>query len=140
MIVLVIVDMQISYKAAQDAELIARIERYARRVKKQGGHVVEIAMDGSGHATYSLPFEVPCVMKDQTDGGSILYAYLLGAVPLKDDLRVEFCGVNFSACVYETAKTLADRLSTERALCDHVTIRTDLCGDGERFRVRFATA
>lgn len=137
MIVLVIVDMQIGYKAAQDADLIERITEFAQSVHNEGGYVVELAMDNGGRSSFALPFEIHTVMKDCAEGGTILYAYLLGAGLAHGENHFVLAGVNMSQCVFRTATSLAERLANEKAMCDHVTIRTDLCGDGERFRVRF---
>jgi len=135
--VLVIVDMQVSFTAAQDAGLIAAIEKEAAAVSERGGHVVAISYDQSGMSTVSVP-GAKMLWKNQDDGGTIVYAYLLGAGLICSDLAVRIAGCNLAACVFATACGLGQRLYEEHALCDHVTVATSLCGDGSRYRVRVA--
>lgn len=136
---LVIVDMQVAYAAAAHHTLVEAINTEARGLSDLGGHIILLNMDDSGRWTVSPPDGAGVLWKPEPDGGDIVYSYLLGAGLVHPDLRVTLCGVNLSQCVYRTAVTLAMRLANEHALCDHVAIALNLCGDGERFRVRFNT-
>jgi hypothetical protein len=133
--VIVIVDMQAAYLAAQDRALIARIEATAATIAKKG-RVVLVCYDGSGPQTVCVE-GADILWKDSDDGGLVVYSWLVGAGLVNDDLHVTVCGVNLCACVYRTAAGLGARLFDEHALCDHVSIDTNLCGDGSKFRVRF---
>lgn len=136
--VLVIVDMQHMYNAARDAELILRVEKALRRELPPCPDVaVLICNDGSGQLTVHRPSGVPVVWKNESDGGTYLYAFLLGMGVINRELRVLIGGVNMSQCVYRTATGLAARLAEEHGLTDNVTIVRDLCGDGEQYVVRF---
>lgn len=136
--VLVVVDMQIVYPAAQDADLIRKIEAAAETTIRGGGRVVHLQYDASGMSSVKLPPDSDSIWKCVDGGGDILYAYLVGAHLVMSDSRFVLSGVNLSACVMETAIGLAKRLYEENAMCDHVTIDPDLCGDGARYKVRFA--
>jgi hypothetical protein len=134
--VLVIVDMQAAYAAAQDADLVARIEAAAERHIALGGRVVAICYDGSGAATVKLPPGTQTLWKRDDDGGDAVYSWLLGAGLIDRELFVRVAGVNLCACVFKTAIGLAARLYEEHALCRNVAIDRSLCGDGAKFIVR----
>jgi hypothetical protein len=87
-------------------------------------------------STVKLPDGTKTIWKNENDGGTIVYAYLLGAGLINKETRVSVCGVNLSACVIDTARGIAHRPYEEHALCDHVSVESSLCGDGARFRVR----
>lgn len=135
--VLVIVDMQAGYAAAQERALVGRIRARAAKVLASGGRVVAISMNGSGPQTVNLTPTIPILWKDEDDGGNIVYAWLVGAGLVQPDVRIEVAGTNLCACVMATACGIAERLYEEHAMCDNVTINTKLCGDGARFKVRF---
>jgi hypothetical protein len=134
--VLVVVDMQAAYVAAQDDTLIESIEEEAATVVGQGGRVVAICYDGSGGSTVNLPAGTPTIWKANDCGGDELYAWLIGAGLVSRDLSVRVCGVNLAACVFRTAIGIGERLYGEHALTHHVTIDRELCGDGSKFIVR----
>lgn len=134
--VLVIVDMQVGFVAAQDADLVERINAAVNATVKARGRVISVCFDGHGMMT-TLPGS-GVIWKNEDDGGPMVYAWLVGAgLVHQKDLRVTVCGVNLCACVMATAAGIGQRLYDEHAMCDNVTIDTSLCGDGSKFKVRF---
>ncbi len=138
--VLVIVDMQVTYNAAQDPALIARVEERIEAALNSGWRVVAVHFDGSGESTVRLPPGTPILWKSEDGGGEQVYSWLLGAELIGRELQVVFGGVNTTACVFKTAMGLADRISCEAALVDAVQIDLSICGDKSRPRVRFVGA
>jgi hypothetical protein len=136
-LVLVVVDMQAHFSAAQDKSLITAVELDLERVNElSNGHIVAVNYDGSGASTVRLPKGTQTLWKNQDDGGNVVYSWLLGAGLVSKTLQVRICGVNLCACVFATASGLAQRLFDEHALCDNVTIDTSLCGEGSRYKIR----
>jgi hypothetical protein len=133
--ILVVVDMQADFNAAQSEDLRRAIRLAADPVLKFYDHIVAVNMDNAGSSTIDLPPGTKTLWKCQDDGGEMVYSYLLGAGLISGDMSVVVCGVNLTACVFRTAIGLADRLHREHALSEHVSIDRALCGDGSRFRV-----
>ena len=133
--VLVIVDMQTTYPAAGVPELCRRIEAAARA---HDGPLVAVNFDEAGASTVDLPEGTPTVWKGQNDGGSELYAFMVGAGLNRRDVRITLAGVNTAACVYNTACGLSKRLSEEEGVTRPVRIDLDLCGDANH-RVLFVS-
>jgi hypothetical protein len=133
--VLVVVDMQADYPAAQDSTLIERIEKQAIADVALSGRVVAVNYDGCGAPTVKLPPGTQTIWKHNDDGGDLVYSWLVGAGLVDRDLLVRFAGVNLTACVFKTATALGSRLHEEHALCRNVVIDRSLCGDGSKYIV-----
>lgn len=139
--VLVVVDMQASYVAAQEPGLVTRIEQAMHDFCSVSppSDVVLLSYDGAGAPTVAMPpggGKIKTLWKTVDDGGDLVYSYLLGADLVRRDLSVTFAGVNLGACVFKSANQLAWRLYEEHALTDVVIVDTKLCGDGGRYKVR----
>lgn len=125
MVILVVVDMQASYSAAQDSALCRGVEKAAA----QADHLIHLQYDNCGHPTVDLSEKCVSLWKDKNDGGNEVYCYLLGAGLIHREMVVHLCGVNMGACVFTTTIGLAQRLFDEHGITNACRIVVDLCGD-----------
>lgn len=125
--VLVVVDVQLGIHGAQDPAYLSQLRRAAHTYP---GRVLAVCGDGYLSTPADLlPKGTPVIWKDRNDGGSEVYAWLVGAGLVRPGLVVEVCGMNTNACVRDTATGLGGRLKDEAGLANAVRIVLSLCRD-----------
>lgn len=116
--VLVIVDMQPAFSACNDERTIKNVQREIRAVKKAGGWIVVLEyknLDSTHHrirrsiAKYD---KVDYFIKDMDDGSQwVEQALNCWGVPTNTEIRL--VGINYGACVQETAFGLIENVPAE---------------------------
>lgn len=135
----VVVDMQESYAAARDADLVRRVNAGVRRRLAARCDVLLLAYHEQGSLTIEHPPGVPMIWKDDDDGSHSILSYLAGAGAWPQ--RVELWGVNTVCCVIKTCIGVAIKFEAAGYGAVPVEVNLRYCGDASKAAaVRFTRA